>query len=149
VLLNWCSPARVVEARAAIRRAAEDAGRDPDDVTIAVYIRASVGVEPAAAASALKRAFGEYASYASYARQFVGMGMGEEAAAAAASFSARRPDDIPDAFVGRICLLGDADAARARVAAYREAGADLPVIYPALLDEDPGSLRATLSALAP
>lgn len=150
VLLNWCSPERVAEARAAIRVAAEQAGRDPDDVTIAVYIRASVATDPTAALAALKRAFGEYASYGSYARQFAGMGMGEEAAAAATSFTAGRTDDILDEVIERICLLGDAGAARDRVAAYREAGADLPVVYAALLPDDPvGSLRATLRALAP
>jgi alkanesulfonate monooxygenase SsuD/methylene tetrahydromethanopterin reductase-like flavin-dependent oxidoreductase (luciferase family) len=150
VLLNWCTPARVAEARAQIRRAAEDAGRNPDDVTIAVYIRSSVGVDPAAALAALKRAFGEYASYASYARQFAGMGMAQDAEAAAALFRAGRPDDIPDELVGGICLIGDTDAARERVAAYREAGADLPVVYAAMLPDDPvGSLRATLRALAP
>ena len=150
VLLNWCSPERVGEARDTVRSAAEDAGRDPDDVTIAVYVRASVGTDPASASAALKRAFGEYASYGSYARQFVGMGMGEEAEAAAAASRAGRPDDIPDEVVERICLVGDPETARARVAAYREAGADLPVVYPALLDDDPaGSLRTTLRALAP
>jgi 5,10-methylenetetrahydromethanopterin reductase len=150
VLLNWCSPERVAEARAAVRASAERAGRDPDDVTIAVYVRASVGTDPDVALGALKRAFGEYAAYGSYARQFEGMGMAEEAHAAAEASRAGRPDDIPDQVVERICLVGDVEAGRARVAAYREAGADLPVIYPALLPDDPaGSLLTTLRSLAP
>ena len=41
VILNWCTPERVAEARDAIRVAAGEAGRDPDAVTIAVYVRAS------------------------------------------------------------------------------------------------------------
>jgi 5,10-methylenetetrahydromethanopterin reductase len=151
VLLNWCSPERVAEARASLREAAEGAGRDPDAITVAVYVRASIGVDPDAALAALREAFGEYASYASYARQFVGMGMGEEAKAAAAAHRAGRPGDIPEALVRRICLLGDPDAARDRLGAYREAGADLPVVYPALLqgDRDGDSVAATLGALAP
>jgi alkanesulfonate monooxygenase SsuD/methylene tetrahydromethanopterin reductase-like flavin-dependent oxidoreductase (luciferase family) len=150
VLLNWCSPARVAEACVEVRRAAEKAGRDPEAVTISVYIRAAVGVEPEAAMAALKRALGEYASYASYARQFAAMGLGEEAVAAAGAFRAGRPDDIPDSLIRRICLVGDPGDARERLQAYRDAGADLPVVYPALLPGDDGaSVRSTLRALAP
>lgn len=151
VLLNWCSPERVAEARASLRDAAEAAGRDPDAVTVAVYVRAAVGVDPDAALASLRSAFGEYASYASYARQFVGMGMGDEAAAAAAAYRAGRADEIPETFVRRICLLGDPAAARDRLRAYREAGADLPVVYPALMPGDGrgDSVMATLTALAP
>jgi alkanesulfonate monooxygenase SsuD/methylene tetrahydromethanopterin reductase-like flavin-dependent oxidoreductase (luciferase family) len=150
VLLNWCSPERVAEARTSLRAAAEEAGRDPDRVTIAVYVRASVGVDPDASLAALREAFGGYASYASYARQFAGMGMGEEAAAAAASFRAGRSEDIPEALVRRICLLGDPAQGRDRLQAYRDAGADLPVVYPALLDgdRDGASVATTLRALA-
>src|SRR5919201_4197415 len=38
VILNWCTPARVAEARDAIRASSGAAGRDPDGVTIAVYV---------------------------------------------------------------------------------------------------------------
>ena len=41
VILNWCTPDRVAEARDAIRSAAGEAGRDPDAVTISVYVRAA------------------------------------------------------------------------------------------------------------
>lgn len=151
VLLNWCSPERVAEARVAVRDAAERAGRDPDSITIAVYVRASVDVEPDLALSCLREAFGEYASYASYGRQFVGMGMGEEAAAAAEAYRAGRSEDIPASVVERICLVGDPSAARHRLREYLEAGADLPVVYPALLSDDRegDSVAATLRALAP
>ncbi len=147
VLLNWCTPERVARARSSVREAAEAAGRDPDDVTIAVYVRASVGVDRAAALAALRAAFGGYASYPSYARQFTTMGFGEEAAAAAAG----RPQDIPEAIVRRICLLGDPSSAREGLRAYAQAGADLTVVYPALLPGDPegDSVAATLRALAP
>ncbi len=42
VILNWCTPERVAEARDAIRAAAGEAGRDPDAVTISVYVRGVV-----------------------------------------------------------------------------------------------------------
>jgi len=151
ILLNWCSPERVAEARESMRGAAAAEGRDPDALTVAVYVRASVAVDPDASLAALRDAFGEYASYGTYARQFAGMGMGDEAAAAAAAFLDGRPEAIPEALVRRICLLGDPVAARDRLRDYRDAGADLPVVYPALLrgDRDGSSIRSTLLALAP
>ena len=60
VILNWCTPERVAEARDAIRAAAGEAGRDPDAVTIAVYVRASFSDR---ADEALLAAAAEYASY--------------------------------------------------------------------------------------
>src|SRR5215211_6454429 len=113
VILNWCTPERVTEAREAIRVAAGEAGRDPDAVTIAVYVRASFTER---ADEALRAAAAEYRSYPSYARQFEAMGVGPS----------------PDAVVERVCLRGDPDEAGRRLESYRRAGADLPVVYPAL-----------------
>lgn len=134
VLLNWCTPERVAEARDAVRAAAEGAGRDPGDVTIGVYVRAAVedpdGERAAIAASA------EYASYPAYRRQFAAMGID--------------PGDAEE--VARaVCVLGEAGPARERLAAYAAAGADLPVLYPMLAPGAPDAARAarTMRALAP
>ena len=113
VILNWCTPERVAEARDAIRAAAGEAGRDPDSVTIAVYVRASFSGR---ADEALLKAASEYGSYPSYARQFEAMGV----------------ESSPQAIVDAVCLRGDPDRARERLETYRMAGADLPVIYPVL-----------------
>ncbi len=113
VILNWCTPDRVAEAREAIRVAAREAGRDSDSVTIAVYLRASFSVR---ADEALLKAASEYGSYPAYARQFEAM----------------RVEASPEAIVEGVCLRGDPDQARERLEAYRKAGADLPVVYPVL-----------------
>ena len=113
VILNWCTPERVAEARDAIRVAAGEAGRDPEAVTIAVYVRASFSKR---ADEALLGAAAEYASYPAYARQFEAMGV----------------EPSPEAVVEAVCLRGDPGRARERLEAYREAGADLPVVYPVL-----------------
>jgi len=149
-LLNWCPPERVTAARELIREGAEQAGRDPTSVTVAVYVRGNLGSDEAHAMEALSRATGEYASYPAYARQFDEVGLGAEAAAAAEAHRAGRPRDVPDELVRAICLVGDADAARARVEEFREAGADLPVVYPVASERDAiGSIMGTLFALAP
>ena len=150
VLLNWCSPERVAAAATQLREGAEAAGRDPASVTIGVYVRASLGADGSAALRALRAATGEYASYPAYARQFAALGLGDEARAAAAAHAAGRPDEVSEALVRAICLAGDPAAARVRLDAFREAGADLPIVYPVAAGEDPArSVSATLRALAP
>jgi alkanesulfonate monooxygenase SsuD/methylene tetrahydromethanopterin reductase-like flavin-dependent oxidoreductase (luciferase family) len=113
VILNWCTPDRVAEACDAIRVAAGEAGRDPDSVTIAVYVRASFSGR---ADEALLAAASEYGSYPAYVRQFEAMGV----------------ESSPEAIVDAVCLRGDPVRARERLDAYRTAGADVPVVYPVL-----------------
>ena len=147
VLLNWCTPERVARAVAEVAQGAQDAGRDPAEVTLAVYVRARVGDEAGSALA--RRALGEYASYPAYARQFAALGSGPEAAAAAQSYRDGRPDDVPEALVRSVCLLGDPAEARARLRVYAEAGADLSVVYPLTDGPDAAGALATLAALAP
>jgi alkanesulfonate monooxygenase SsuD/methylene tetrahydromethanopterin reductase-like flavin-dependent oxidoreductase (luciferase family) len=152
VLLNWCTPERVAEARVTIARAAEDAGRDPAAVTVATYIRSAVGSDDEAARRALAAAAGGYASYPAYRRQFEAMGLGRAAAAAAAAATGGDPgaSDGARALIEGVCLSGDPAIARARLAAYADAGCDLRVVYPvAVTGAGAGSVVASLEALAP
>jgi len=120
------------------------------DLTIAVYVRGSLGADKEAARLALKAAAGEYAGYPPYARQFAAMGLAEGARAAAQAASAARPEEVPDAFVDAICLPDEADAAAARLDAFRTAGADVVVVYPVAAGPNPASsVDDTLRALAP
>ncbi len=131
VILNWCTPDRVAEARDAIRAAAGEAGRAPDAVTIAVYVRASFSGR---ADEALLGAAAEYSSYPAYARQFEAMGV----------------DPSPEAVVDAVCLRGDPDRANERLESYRAAGADLPVVYPVLAPGEDGEAALTvLRTLSP
>jgi alkanesulfonate monooxygenase SsuD/methylene tetrahydromethanopterin reductase-like flavin-dependent oxidoreductase (luciferase family) len=147
VLLNWCTPERVAVARDAVREAADRAGRDPDAVTVAVYVRASPG---GGGSEALRRAAAEYASYPAYARQFRAMGLGNEAEAAAEEHRSAGPHRGAAALVRAVCLPDEPREAAGRLRAYREAGAHLPVVYPVAGEgAAPASLRATIEALAP
>ncbi len=150
VLLNWCPPERVGIVRTQLAEGAARAGRDPATVTVAAYIRASLGRDPAAAMIALQGAAGEYAGYPAYARQFDGVGLGREAGVAAAAHAAGRPFDVPERLVHAVALTGDQTRARARLQDYLDAGLDVPVIYPVAAGVDPlGSVQTTLAALAP
>lgn len=134
VLLNWCTPDRVAQARAAIGDGARAAGRDPSEVTIGVYVRAAVG-DPDGEAAATTAAT-EYASYPAYRRQFEAMGLD--------------PSD-PVALARSVCVVGDAGRARRRLDDYVAAGADLTVVYPVIAPGEPDPSRAseTLRAMAP
>lgn len=150
VLLNWCPPERVEAVRSQLAEGAGRAGRDPAAITVAAYIRASLGEDRAAAMTALQEAAGEYAGYPAYARQFDQVGLGPEAREAGAAHVAGRPQDVPERLVHAVALTGDQARARARLQDYLDAGLDVPVIYAVAAGGDPlGSVRATLAALAP
>ncbi|HEX9717616.1 MAG TPA: LLM class flavin-dependent oxidoreductase [Actinomycetota bacterium] len=148
-LLNWCPPERVGFARARIREGAEAAGRDPASVAVAVYVRACVGQEPEPTMAALRAAAAQYASYPAYRRQFEAVGLGDEARTAAEAHAAGKPEAVPEALVRRVCVLGDAPQALAGLNAFREAGADLPIVYPVPIKDPLSSVLGTLFALAP
>lgn len=149
-LLNWCPPERVAFAVRRIHEGAEAAGRDPGRITVAVYVRASLGVDEDVALRGLRAMAGKYASFGPYRRQFEVVGLGEEAASAAAATEAGRPEDVPEGLVRSVCLVGDPSAARARLEAFRAAGAHLPVVYPvAVAGDEAASVGSTLAVLAP
>ncbi len=149
VILNWCTPARVTEAVRLVAEGAGEAGRDPAAVTVAVYVRACLGIEEAIALDALKPMAGLYAASPHYLRQFERMGLGEEAAVAAKASRAGRPGDVPDHFVRALCVTGGRREALARLDALREAGAGLVLVYPVPALDAFSSLLGTILTAAP
>jgi alkanesulfonate monooxygenase SsuD/methylene tetrahydromethanopterin reductase-like flavin-dependent oxidoreductase (luciferase family) len=148
VILNWCTPERIALARARIAEGADAAGRDPSEVAVSVYVRAWMGGgDETEAISALKAMAGQYASFPSYRRQFDEMGLGPQASVAGQAHRAGRPEDVPEVLVRTVCAVGD--EARERVEAFRDAGADLPIVYPVATADAATSVRGTLLALAP
>jgi 5,10-methylenetetrahydromethanopterin reductase len=147
VILNWCTPERIPFARARIAEGAVAAGRDPSEVAVSVYVRSWLSGDEAEAIFALKAVAGQYASYPSYRRQFDEMGLGPQASVAGQAYRAGRPEDVPEVLVRTVCAVGE--EARARVEAFRGAGADLPIVYPVATADAAASVRGTLTALAP
>jgi len=149
VLLNWCTPERVARAGRLVREAAQRAGRDPAALTIAVYVRACLGLEEPVALRALREMTGLYASFPNYRRQFELMGLGEEASLAGKAFAGGRPQDIPASLVRTLTVIGGRAEALDRFAAFREAGADLVLCYPVAALETLSSVLGTVLAAAP
>jgi alkanesulfonate monooxygenase SsuD/methylene tetrahydromethanopterin reductase-like flavin-dependent oxidoreductase (luciferase family) len=125
VILNWCTPERVAEARSTIG--------ERDDFVIAVYVRACLSPIDEQAGDALRVAAGRYARMEPYRRQFEAMGL--------------EPADVDDIVAG-VCVRGDRDSARRRLQEYADAGADVVVVYPVPAGEAVSSIRGTLMAAA-
>lgn len=71
VFLNWMTPERIAWARRLVGAGAEAAGREPEAVEIAAYVRVAVG---AGAAERLSAEAARYASMPYYGRHFRAMG---------------------------------------------------------------------------
>jgi 5,10-methylenetetrahydromethanopterin reductase len=149
VLLNWCTPERVRAARTLVDDQLRASGRDPEAVTVAVYVRACLGVDRPLALEALQPMAGQYASFPPYLRQFEAMGLGEPARAAAAAVREGRPDDVPAELVDAVAVTGGRADAEARLDAYRAAGADVVLCYPVAARDPFSSLLRTILAAAP
>lgn len=149
VLMNWCTPGRVREGAAIVRRAAEEAGRDPASVTVAVYVRACLGVEEDTALAALRPMVGRYASIPGYRTQMARMGLKQEAEQAAAALQAGRPQEVPESLARALTVMGGRKEAVARFEEYQDAGADLALCYPVAALDPLTSILGTVMAAAP
>jgi 5,10-methylenetetrahydromethanopterin reductase len=149
VIMNWCTPERVREARGLIDDAARAAGRDPAGVTLSVYVRACLGIEEAAALRALGEMTAQYASMPHYFTQMERMGLGPEATLAAGAVAEGRPDRVPRELVLALTVMGGRDDVLARFAQYREAGADLVICYPVAARDPYSSVLGTVLGAAP
>jgi 5,10-methylenetetrahydromethanopterin reductase len=148
VLLNWLPLDAVPDAVAQVRKAATEAGRDPAAVVVACYVRACIG-DLGQLAGDLRPQVLTYLQSPAYAAMLRRSGITDVDRVAAAG-----PDErtglVSDRTIDALVATGTADQVAARLKAYRQAGVDLPVLYPLPAGEHPAArVLATLSALAP
>ncbi|MFI7404646.1 LLM class F420-dependent oxidoreductase [Streptomyces sp. NPDC049541] len=136
MLLDIVTPEQVRELRAKLLAAAEKAGRTPP--TLAAWLPAAVDPEPESLAQVLRSVAG-YLTVPGYSDVFTAAGFGEAVQLAATGAG---PDvlvrALPPAAAGTVGLVGDADAVRARVDAYAEAGLDEIALVPATAGDPAG-----------
>jgi alkanesulfonate monooxygenase SsuD/methylene tetrahydromethanopterin reductase-like flavin-dependent oxidoreductase (luciferase family) len=77
VLLNWAGPGAVAEAVDRVRAAAAAAGRDPDSIEVAAYVRVAVHRDASAARAALAKQIAAYGALPAYAAHLERQGHGE------------------------------------------------------------------------
>lgn len=151
VLLNWATPSYVTEATRNLRAGAERAGRDPDAIDVACYVRVAAGAPVDTMRHALAREVARYINMPFYRAMFDEAGFAAHTAAVAAAYP-EEPDRagrlVPDAMLEALTVAGDAEGARARLDQYRAMGVHLPVVAPVPSGEDiAGSWRAAIALL--
>jgi alkanesulfonate monooxygenase SsuD/methylene tetrahydromethanopterin reductase-like flavin-dependent oxidoreductase (luciferase family) len=146
---------RLPAAIARVREGAHASGREPGAVTIAAMLRVCVDDDLDRAREGARATIPLYLTFAGYARYLATLGY--EAVVRAVAEALARGDtaaalrQVPDELVERTQVYGDAARCRLRIAAYREAGCELPVVL-ARPARDVGwedALARTLRALAP
>jgi 5,10-methylenetetrahydromethanopterin reductase len=151
VVLNLVSPAQAGQAAGLVRAAAAAAGRDPASVEIMCVVHCCLSGDAGAAAAAAREVVPRYVLHPAVGRLFgVADPDGDLPAVRELLLAGDRrgaagrvPQPVADAFVAR----GDAAACLSRVAEYRSAGVDLPVVFPMPVGGEWG-YEAAIAALA-
>jgi 5,10-methylenetetrahydromethanopterin reductase len=151
VILNLMSPAQAAEAVGLVRASAVAAGRPATAVEVACVVHACLADDSDLGAVAAREVVPRYVLHPSVGRLF---GAHDEADSLAAARERTLAGDragaaqavsqqVADAFVAH----GDAVAVASRLAEYRAAGVDLPVVFPMPVAGDWGYQR-TIAALS-
>lgn len=118
-----------------VRESAAEAGRDPDDITVAPYVVACVDEDGAAARDHVRGLLSFYLGAMDYyANVFGEFGFEDEVEAVREAWSAGERDEaaarVPDSLLDEVAIGGTPEEGRERLREYRKLGADLPVVYP-------------------
>ncbi len=147
VLLNVCLPVSYVErAMELIERGARRSGRTVEDLEVGMMFATSPHPDSAEGKERARRFAALYLSmFPNIARE---TGLDEELLAGTrAAFDEKGLDvaarHIGDDVVDLLTIAGTPDECRARLAAYREAGVALPILFPV-----PGAMELTIETLA-
>ena len=154
VLMNWATPDRVREAIAHVHEGARQAGRSPDEIRIASYLRTCVSDDTARVEAASRTQIARYGSMVYYRNYFAEIGFAAEAEALAAAWekgdAAAAADVVHRRMIQTLTIYGTSDECRARLDDYRAAGLDLPIIAPFPIGEPIAeTFERTIAGCAP
>lgn len=148
--MTWCPPSEVAPKQEIVKAAATEAGRDPYDVSTVLSFWAYAGPSPEQALERMRRQVLAYSMVPTHQPAFVGTfdNLPEVAEAWQSGDRAAALSMVPDEAVLAQCALGP-DMLAERIAAYRAAGVDLPIVLltGAHVGDDIGP-QATVDALS-
>ncbi len=152
VILNLMSPDQAGRAAAIVREAAAAVGRDPSRVPVTCVVHVCLTDDAGAAAAAARAVVPRYVLHPAVPALF-GEGDGTDLnpvrertlAGDRAGAADLVPQHVADGFVAS----GSAAAIAARVAEYRAAGVDLPVLFPMPAGPAGWDYASVISAFAP
>jgi probable F420-dependent oxidoreductase len=134
-----------------VRRGAERAGRDASELEIVCRFQTVVTDDEAAARGMVRHMLGPYFATAVYNRFVAWCGFERESRAIREAWTlkdrAANLAAVTDDMIDRIAIIGTAEACRAKIARFVEAGITTPMVHPFLFDE--ASIFAMLEGLAP
>ena len=136
----YVPPSYVSYAVEEIRSAAQEAGRDPQSIDIACMLVIRLTDDPQRMLPTLKKRIVRLLDEAYVGEILLEKGgfdpsiLGPLRASYAADGGTEAVKLITDEMVASLYLIGSAEQCRRRVAAYRAAGVDLPLILPRLED---------------
>jgi len=151
VIINMLGERFVPEVVGEIRKGAERAGKDPNDIEVVMRVQCCVTDDPAPIREAFANSFSAYIVAPGYDTFFTWQGFGDvvegvRAARQAKDRAASRAavsDDILDALV----VAGTADEVRGRLKNFMNAGVTTPAVH--VFWPDPATAWRTMRELAP
>ena len=151
VVINMLGEKFVPEVVAEVRKGAEKAGRNPDDIEVVMRVQCVVTDDPQPVRDAFAHGFSAYIVAPGYDTFFTWQGFGDvvegvragRAAKDRAASRAAVSDDILDALV----VAGPADVVRARLQAFMDAGVTTPAVH--VFWPDPEAAWRTMREVAP
>lgn len=150
VLLTWIPVESMAQVIAEIRTGAMDAGRDPDAIDIALYLRTCVTDDREAAIAWLRRDITGYTVADVYSRVFRRFGFADEVDAMHEAWQQgereRAMQQISDRMVEALGIIGTEEQCRAHVQRFAAAGVHLPIIMPFAPDASQASYLRTMAA---
>jgi probable F420-dependent oxidoreductase len=155
VILTRSTLHTAAAVRLQIALAASQSGRDPSEITITTLLPTAVGDTSAEALAALRPGVAHYAGFfPRYNRLMSEHGFAAEAAAIAAAWARGDREAaehaVTDAMIEATCIVGTPEHCRARVAAYRRSGVDVPILSPFARGADAKTrFAAAIRACAP
>ena len=135
VLMNMTTPDYLRGARDIFRDEAQAAGKDPDQMTFAAIVNASISQDEGAAAEEIRYWVAQYPTLMPFYRRMLRQtGFAAEMEAigpeVATGDVARAAKKIPDAMLRSLGVFGTPQRARDALKPFEETGADLIVLHP-------------------
>jgi probable F420-dependent oxidoreductase len=151
VIINMLGERHVPAVVAEVRKGAEKAGKNPDDVEIVMRVQCAVTDNPQQIRDAFAGAFGAYIVAPGYDTFFEWQGYGDVVegvrAGRAAKDRAMSRAAVSDDILHDLVVAGSADEVRSRLKAFMNAGVTTPAIH--IFWPDPNVAWNTMRSLAP
>jgi alkanesulfonate monooxygenase SsuD/methylene tetrahydromethanopterin reductase-like flavin-dependent oxidoreductase (luciferase family) len=133
VIFNLFPVERYPRALAALRRGAARGGEDPGDLEVCHFTTCYLSDDRAAALREAKRMLARYTNLPFYGNMLAASGFADEVAAVRAAWERRdvaaAEAAVTDRLADAVTLAGEPARCRERLAAYRAAGAMLPILF--------------------